>query len=229
MQEEVVRKTQSFEKLKVEAERCLLQSQTFCNEKSEFESAAYAKVKNEQVVFPIVHSEDAAYAMYCDYAHRTGFSVRKQHLTYWTHTRIIKWREYSCSKAGVKIKKSSPKKYRKLDTRTGCLACIFFSTDKDGKNWTVSKFVEKHNHPLVPEKEQHLLRSHRNISNMQGKRVDAKKKAIIVDDGEPKAKKFNFLSGSTNEPPSCNIPTLIRCLDDSIEPLERLSQGQSEP
>ncbi|KAK8936870.1 DNA repair protein XRCC4 [Platanthera zijinensis] len=43
LSEEVVRKTQSFEKLKVEAERCLLQSQTFCNEKSEFESAAYAK------------------------------------------------------------------------------------------------------------------------------------------------------------------------------------------
>ncbi|XP_020586124.1 DNA repair protein XRCC4-like [Phalaenopsis equestris] len=43
LSEEVIRKTQSFEKLKVEAERCLSQSQTFSNEKAEFESAAYAK------------------------------------------------------------------------------------------------------------------------------------------------------------------------------------------
>ncbi|PKU75716.1 DNA repair protein XRCC4 [Dendrobium catenatum] len=43
LSEEVVRKTQSFEKLKVEAERCLSQSQAFSNEKAEFESAAYAK------------------------------------------------------------------------------------------------------------------------------------------------------------------------------------------
>ncbi|KAK8914566.1 hypothetical protein KSP39_PZI023952 [Platanthera zijinensis] len=32
---------------------------------------------------------------------------------------------------------------------------------KDGKNWTVAKFVEEHNHPLASEKEQYLLRSHR--------------------------------------------------------------------
>lgn len=43
-QEEVVRKTQSFERLKSEAEKCLSQSEKFKNEKAEFESAVYAKV-----------------------------------------------------------------------------------------------------------------------------------------------------------------------------------------
>lgn len=43
LSEEVVRKTQAFEKLKVEAERCLSQSEKFDNEKAEFESAVYAK------------------------------------------------------------------------------------------------------------------------------------------------------------------------------------------
>ena len=43
-QEEVVRKTQSFERLKGEAEKCLSQSEKFRNEKTEFESAVYAKV-----------------------------------------------------------------------------------------------------------------------------------------------------------------------------------------
>ncbi|XP_008777145.1 DNA repair protein XRCC4 [Phoenix dactylifera] len=43
LSEEVVRKTQSLEKLKAEAERCLLQSEKFNNEKAEFESAVYSK------------------------------------------------------------------------------------------------------------------------------------------------------------------------------------------
>ncbi|KAF5738581.1 DNA repair protein XRCC4-like [Tripterygium wilfordii] len=43
LSEEVFRKTQSFERLKVEAEMCLAQSEMFNNEKMEFESAIYAK------------------------------------------------------------------------------------------------------------------------------------------------------------------------------------------
>ncbi|KAK8926349.1 hypothetical protein KSP39_PZI018702 [Platanthera zijinensis] len=40
--------------------------------------------------------------MYCEYAHSMGFSVRKEHLSYWTHTRIIKCREFTCAKAGLR-------------------------------------------------------------------------------------------------------------------------------
>ncbi|KAM7260266.1 hypothetical protein ACFE04_016007 [Oxalis oulophora] len=43
LSEEVVRKTQSFERLKVEAEKCLLQSEMLADEKTEFEAAVYAK------------------------------------------------------------------------------------------------------------------------------------------------------------------------------------------
>ncbi|XP_040368370.1 DNA repair protein XRCC4 isoform X2 [Rosa chinensis] len=43
LSEEVVRKTQSFERLKVEAEKCLTQSEKIANEKMEFETAVYAK------------------------------------------------------------------------------------------------------------------------------------------------------------------------------------------
>ncbi|XP_057980023.1 DNA repair protein XRCC4 [Malania oleifera] len=43
LSEEVVRKTKSFESLKVEAEKCLAQSEKFSDEKTEFESAIYAK------------------------------------------------------------------------------------------------------------------------------------------------------------------------------------------
>lgn len=43
-QEEVVRKTHAFDKLKAEAERSLQQSERFSNEKVEFESSVYSKV-----------------------------------------------------------------------------------------------------------------------------------------------------------------------------------------
>ncbi|KAK8921297.1 hypothetical protein KSP39_PZI020074 [Platanthera zijinensis] len=122
------------------------------------------------VVFLIVHLEDQAYNTYCEYAHQKGFSVRKAHVVYWTHTRIIKAREYKCSKAGHKQSKptaESQVKFHRLDTKTGCLACINFSVDKEEKNWTVTKFVEEHNHPLAVKNEFHLLRSQRKISKVQ--------------------------------------------------------------
>ncbi|KAF2290218.1 hypothetical protein GH714_004127 [Hevea brasiliensis] len=43
LSEEVVRQTQSYERLKEEAEKCLTQSEKFNSEKMEFESAIYAK------------------------------------------------------------------------------------------------------------------------------------------------------------------------------------------
>ncbi|KAG0547668.1 hypothetical protein BDA96_01G100200 [Sorghum bicolor] len=43
LSEEVVRKTQSFDKLKQEAEKCLQQSERFNNEKTEFEQATFSK------------------------------------------------------------------------------------------------------------------------------------------------------------------------------------------
>ncbi|XP_038888651.1 DNA repair protein XRCC4 [Benincasa hispida] len=46
LSEEVVRKTQLFERLKSESERCLAQSEKICDEKVEFETAIYAKFLN---------------------------------------------------------------------------------------------------------------------------------------------------------------------------------------
>ncbi|KAG7632260.1 DNA repair protein XRCC4 [Arabidopsis suecica] len=43
LSDEVVNKTRSFEKMRSEAERCLAQGEKLCDEKTEFESATYAK------------------------------------------------------------------------------------------------------------------------------------------------------------------------------------------
>lgn len=49
IQEEVVRKTRSYERMKAEAEKCLVQSEKICSEKLEFENAVYAKVCHQCV------------------------------------------------------------------------------------------------------------------------------------------------------------------------------------
>ncbi|PKU84691.1 Protein FAR1-RELATED SEQUENCE 5 [Dendrobium catenatum] len=104
--------------------------------------------------------------MYCKYAHNAGFSVRKEHHSFWPNSRKIRSKDYVCSKAG--FKKSSDlnlqRKYRKSDTRTGCPAMIRFIVDEDG-NWKVQKFIESHNHDLARPEDCHLLRSCRYMSD----------------------------------------------------------------
>src|SRR4051812_30652156 len=40
----------------------------------------------EELLLKVVYSEEAAYKLYCDYGHRTGFSVRKGKQSYFTGT-----------------------------------------------------------------------------------------------------------------------------------------------
>ncbi|KAL0910675.1 hypothetical protein M5K25_018752 [Dendrobium thyrsiflorum] len=86
----------------------------------------------------VYRSEKEAYEMYCEYAHNAGFSVRKEHHSYWPNSRIIKSKDFVCSKAGQKkgIDLNSQTKYRKSNTRTGCPAMIRFAVSQD-RVWTV--------------------------------------------------------------------------------------------
>ncbi|KAL0916345.1 hypothetical protein M5K25_013848 [Dendrobium thyrsiflorum] len=89
-----------------------------------------------RVVRGVYRSEKEAYEMYCEYAHNAGFSVRKEHHSYWPNSRIIKSKDFVCSKAGQKkgIDLNSQTKYRKSNTRTGCPAMIRFAVSQDGRS-----------------------------------------------------------------------------------------------
>ncbi|KAL0922196.1 hypothetical protein M5K25_006165 [Dendrobium thyrsiflorum] len=110
--------------------------------------------------------EKEAYEAYCSYAHNNGFSVRKDHHSFWPNSRKIKTKDFVCSKAGFKKQSdlNSQKKCRRSETRTGCPCLIRFSVDEDG-NWIVKKFIESHNHDLARLEDRHLLRSCRNIDD----------------------------------------------------------------
>lgn len=81
-QEEVVRKTQAFDKLKAEAERCSQQSERFSNEKVEFESSVYSKV-----VASFTHSVSSA-AAFCFFCR-----IKRVHVMFRRLICILTWLE----------------------------------------------------------------------------------------------------------------------------------------
>ncbi|XP_020592540.1 protein FAR1-RELATED SEQUENCE 5-like [Phalaenopsis equestris] len=119
----------------------------------------------EKFLSSIIHSEEEAYESYRAYAHHVGFTVRKDHTTYWPNSKKLKVKDYICGKAGYKKEPNNTVKFRKADTRTGCKAMVRFHVDFEG-NWKVAKFIENHNHPLADRGDKHLLRSNRRISGI---------------------------------------------------------------
>ncbi|XP_020599053.1 putative protein FAR1-RELATED SEQUENCE 10 [Phalaenopsis equestris] len=116
----------------------------------------------EKFLSSIIHNEEEAYESYRAYAHHVGFTVRKDHTTYWPNSKKLKVKDYICGKAGYKKEPNNTVKFRKADTRNDSKAMVRFHVGFEG-NWTVAKFIENHNHPLAESGDKHLLRSNRRI------------------------------------------------------------------
>ncbi|KAI0498641.1 hypothetical protein KFK09_019531 [Dendrobium nobile] len=114
----------------------------------------------------VYKDETEAYECFCTYAHDNGFSVRKDHHSFWQNSKKIKSKDFVCSKAGFKKSDDHTSGKRKRFTRpvvrTGCPAMVRFVTDEDGY-WHIKRFIESHNHELASPADRHLLRSCRNI------------------------------------------------------------------
>ncbi|KAK8625230.1 hypothetical protein V6N13_090105 [Hibiscus sabdariffa] len=121
----------------------------------------------------VVNSEDAAYNLYNDYGHDLGFSVRKGKNRYVFGTKIIRSKDFYCSKQGFKELEDDEgtKKHNKLETRTGCPAMIRFTVQDN--QWTVSHFISEHNHELATPSKRHLLRSARSIPTAKANTIDS--------------------------------------------------------
>ncbi|KAF8020154.1 hypothetical protein BT93_G0762 [Corymbia citriodora subsp. variegata] len=94
-------------------------------------------------------NEDEAYNTYNAYAICKGFGVRKGQRANNRHSPPI-------------LPHEQRDVYRTMK-RTGCKACIKFKIE-DGV-WVVVKFEEVHNHPFVGDKQKHLIRSYRHITD----------------------------------------------------------------
>lgn len=126
-------------------------------------SLAQEGVNNSQLepkVGMLFNSEEQAYEFYNSYAKRKGFSVRKGHLSR-RKDGSIRDRHYLCSNEGTRQEHRThiTKKPRAIE-RTNCLGRMELKVTRDNA-WTISKFIDDHNHPLASPNKIHMLRSHR--------------------------------------------------------------------
>ncbi|KAI0526901.1 hypothetical protein KFK09_002494 [Dendrobium nobile] len=135
-------------------------------------------------------NEKDAYEAYRNYGQNLGFSVHKDHHSYWPNSRNLKSKDFVYSKADFKKLSdlNIQRKYRKSDTRTGCPAMIRFTVDEAGY-WKVKKFIENHNHDLPRPDDRHLLRSCRNMCDEKAFVLKA-----MIDAGIRTIDAFSFLA-----------------------------------
>jgi hypothetical protein len=143
----------------------------------------------KKLMTTVVDSLDAAYELYCEYAHACGFSVRKGKQYYVKGTKIIKSKVFLCSKQGIKKFESEGQScYEKLDTRTACKALVQFEVDSNGK-WRAIKLVNDHNHEMARSYEMHLLRSARRVTQAQEDTLES-----LVSSGIKASQVFYYMS-----------------------------------
>ncbi|CAN6448084.1 unnamed protein product [Victoria cruziana] len=91
-------------------------------------------------------AEKDAYVFYSTYAGSAGFSIRKNHLK--KKRGEVYFRQFTCSKNGLKRVKSVEGKKMQTGRRCGCLADMRISINKNTNMWVVANWKEHHNHPL---------------------------------------------------------------------------------
>ncbi|PKU65247.1 Protein FAR1-RELATED SEQUENCE 5 [Dendrobium catenatum] len=151
---------------------------------------AYFTIHILRISQDVYVNEKEAYEAYRSYGYNLGFSVRKDHHSYWPNSRNLKSKDFVCSKAGFKKLPdlNIQRKYRRSDTRTGCPAMVRFTVDEAGY-WKVKKFIENHNHDLPRPEDRHLLRSCRNMCDEKASVLKA-----MTDAGIRTIDAFSFLA-----------------------------------
>ncbi|KAK4601355.1 hypothetical protein RGQ29_010777 [Quercus rubra] len=148
----------------------------------------------------VVHSEEEAYKLYNDYAIRIGFSVRKEKLRYTKNG--VRQREYVRSKEGFPRDGDhlDDKKFKRLQTRTGCEASIRFTVTNG--EWKVTHFNSNHNHELAKPEERPFLRSNRKIADAQLDCYNTvnKQKLINVEAGDAQSLVNHFKQKQAEDP-----------------------------
>ncbi|KAH0644802.1 hypothetical protein KY284_032686 [Solanum tuberosum] len=112
-----------------------------------------------------------AFKFYLDYAHRSGFSVRKNRITRSRKDKSIIGQEFVCSKEGFRSKKSLEKNIQRDETKEGRKVLIYLSK-KEEEKWVVAKLVSTHNHELASPHSHKFMRSKRKKSEAQKNLID---------------------------------------------------------
>ncbi|XP_038701025.1 protein FAR1-RELATED SEQUENCE 5-like [Tripterygium wilfordii] len=117
---------------------------------------------------------DEAWNYWIDYGKHMGFSVRKAFVNKSKKDGRVTTRGFVCSKEGVRRvdqRQLSPDSHRD-ETRTNCPVKLSLSLVQDSGKYRVYEFVADHNHLLHLANTTYMMRSQRNISEVQGFEID---------------------------------------------------------
>ncbi|CAN1268748.1 Protein FAR-RED IMPAIRED RESPONSE 1, partial [Linum perenne] len=131
-------------------------------DKDEIEQLALARIRDEQYWSKLrFKTRDETYKFYTDYAHSTGFSVRKASSVRKnsSSSSATHYLRYVCNKEGCKEDseldpkndgKLATKKRKRLraEQRTGCTTIIVFHPDQDAGCYFINEWKDEHNHAL---------------------------------------------------------------------------------
>ncbi|KAK3437227.1 hypothetical protein EUGRSUZ_C01967 [Eucalyptus grandis] len=134
-------------------------------------------------------NEDEAYNTYNAYAICKGFGVRKGQKAN-NSKGILRACTFLCNCEGYSppILPHEQRDIYRTVKRSGCKACIKFKIEEGV--WVVVKFEDVHNHPFVDDKQKHLIRSYRHITNTNGSILTS-----LVGAGVRATKAYSYLSG----------------------------------
>ncbi|KAG6424546.1 hypothetical protein SASPL_114964 [Salvia splendens] len=160
-----------------------------------------------------------AFEFYNQYAGEAGFSARYSNSKKNKMTNEVVWKQFVCFKAGQtdeahsknRAPTSGPIQIRARDeVRTNCKAKISIVKQQTGSDWSVSVFMEGHNHGLSTPSKVHLLRSHRSVSAVKRVLTQQFSEANI-----PTCQQMQLLEMESGGPES------VGCTERDIRNLER--------
>ncbi|XP_038699685.1 protein FAR1-RELATED SEQUENCE 5-like [Tripterygium wilfordii] len=117
---------------------------------------------------------DEAWNYWIDYDKHMGFSVRKAFVNKSEKDVRVTMRGFVCSEEGVRRvdqRQLNPDSHRD-ETRTNCPVKLSLSLVQDSGKYRVYEFVAEHNHLLHLANITYMMRSQRNISEVQGFEID---------------------------------------------------------
>jgi hypothetical protein len=116
-------------------------------------------------------SEEEAYQFYNSYARSEGFSIRRVHKKHRADGTLCS-RYLVCSNEGAKATHATHvTKKERATTRTCCSARVQFTISREGI-WNIQKVVLDHNHGLVTPDKSHMLRSQRQLLDVDRHMID---------------------------------------------------------
>ncbi|ONK80622.1 uncharacterized protein A4U43_C01F19890 [Asparagus officinalis] len=112
------------------------------------------------------NSEIAAYDFYNEYARSEGFSIRRE--AYAADKQgVLSSRIFVCCKEGLRKadKRDDLTRNPRGETRTNCGAIMGINLVRRTGKYSIYRFSEEHNHPLINQESIHFMPSHRKITS----------------------------------------------------------------